>query len=80
MKLSQKTFAQAIAQASGMKHANDRFKTYINGHKMHGPKPREEMTYKKVVKYQILVGDLRYLEDCTRPYLTYIVGNGYRKP
>lgn len=68
--------AEAIVRGTGLQKANGSQTSYIDGMPLHGPET-DIKTIKQQVEfetYQRLLGDLRHLEDCTRPYLAFTGG------
>lgn len=74
IKLSQPSLVQTTIENANMAAANGRCTPYGTTEELHPPVASDQKMPDTIDKYRQLVGDLRYLADCTRPDLTYITG------
>lgn len=64
---------QTLAEA-GMAGCNFKQTPYNEGMAYHAPAQEDEHKPETVTKFKKLIGELRYLADCTMPDLSFIVG------
>lgn len=72
--LSQLVHIDKTLNDAGMLRANGKHTPYPNNTSYHPPTPQDIELPERQENYMQLVGDLRYIADCTRPDLAYIFG------
>lgn len=72
--LSQRLLVDNTLADADMVQINGKRTLYSKDEKYHAPSETEIMLPEKASQYKTIIGDLRYLADCTRPDLTYVVG------
>lgn len=72
--LSQKILVDKTLADAGMEQGNPKYKPYLDGVDYHATPDEDEDMSHTAPKFKQLVGDLRYLADCTRPDISYVVG------
>ena len=73
--LSQPHYIQKALRMMRLEDANGRDTPHAEGYRYHGPDTDDITIPQQKAKYQETLGELRYIADCTRPYITFFVNH-----